>query len=118
MSRRTARLGPLATAIADYLEGADLYRAQSETVARALGFSIHKFRRSIRDEGVTFQYLLDRECARRTMAALGRNPAYGATYLAPECGYRCESNYYRAFVRWFGVGLSEFKKNRSLGVIQ
>jgi AraC family mar-sox-rob regulon transcriptional activator len=90
--------------IREHLQTADLRRALRPNVAKALHISDTTLARYLRQEGVSYQQLLDAERKRRTDECLATwgNQAYGKR-ISDVCGYTKLNSFYRAFRRWTGT---------------
>jgi AraC-like DNA-binding protein len=83
-------------------------------VARALGMSVRSLQRHLRDEGTSFQEVLDET---RKEMALGelREARLDAEALAFVLGFSHINSFYRAFRRWTGMTPIEYSRQRSPG---
>ena len=99
--------------VKDYLSDCDLRRAQGFVAAEAVGLgSYSTLDRRLKEEGSAFKELLDAERSSRCLALLERNPRVGFVLIAEKLGYAEPTSASRAFKRWFGISLSEFKRSR------
>ena len=73
----------------------------AERVADSLGLSARTLRRRLRDEGVTYQALLDGVRCERAREALAR-PGASVGEVAFELGFSDTSAFHKAFRRWTG----------------
>jgi AraC-like DNA-binding protein len=82
-----------------------------EEIARALGTSSRSLQRRLKDEGTTFQALLDD--TRRALALEHlHNPATTLTDVALLTGFADASSFHRAFRRWTGTTPREHRLGR------
>jgi AraC-like DNA-binding protein len=87
-----------------HLRDADLSRTSQQRIASTLHMSDTTLRRRLRNEGLSYQQLLDDERKRRTDECLDKwgNQAYGKR-ISDVCGYTELNSFYRAFRRWTGT---------------
>jgi AraC-like DNA-binding protein len=77
-------------------------------VARALATSTRSLQRALREEGTSFQQLLDE--TRLDLARIHlRNPALDAAEVSYLLGFTTPSSFYRAFKRWTGQTPEAYK---------
>lgn len=84
-------------------------RSSLASVAKALATSERSLRRRLQEEGVTFQAVLDEVRfaeARRYLA----DPTLSTEEVALLLGFSEAGSLYRAFRRWAGEGLSEYRR--------
>jgi Helix-turn-helix domain len=77
-------------------------------VARALGLSLRTLHRRLKEQGWTFQGLLDAERKHVACSRL-REPRLSIGEVAYMLGYSEQSAFLRAFRRWTGSSPSEFR---------
>lgn len=80
-----------------------------EDMAQHLNLSPRTLLRRLKDEGTTYQQLLDHETSQRAVALMNR-PGYTVAQVAEQLGYAEPVTFRRAFRRWFGVSPSEYKQ--------
>jgi len=78
-----------------------------DDVAASLHMSARTLMRRLKDEGTSYQQLLDDEQKRLSMLFLD-NPRHTVESVASALGYHDVSTFRRAFKRWFGVPPSEY----------
>ncbi|MFZ5723491.1 MAG: AraC family transcriptional regulator [Pseudomonadota bacterium] len=79
-----------------------------DDVARSLNMSARTLIRRLKDEGTSYQLLLDAEQQRLARIYLD-NPRHTVESVAAALGYHDVSTFRRAFKRWFGVPPSEYQ---------
>ena len=79
-----------------------------EDVARSLHLSSRTLIRRLKEEGSSYQQLLDAEQQRLARIYLD-NPRHTVESVAAALGYHDVSTFRRAFKRWFGVPPSEYQ---------
>ncbi|MFZ5757555.1 MAG: AraC family transcriptional regulator [Pseudomonadota bacterium] len=79
-----------------------------EDVARSLHLSSRTLIRRLKDEGSSYQQLLDTEQQRLARIYLD-NPRHTVESVAAALGYHDVSTFRRAFKRWFGIPPSEYQ---------
>ncbi len=79
-----------------------------EQVARQLGMSRQTLYRRLRDEGVTFQELLEEKRRQLAIRYLGLD-RLSAKVVAYKLGFSDPAAFSRAFKRWTGVSPSKFR---------
>ena len=85
-----------------------LGRATMQDVTTRLALSERTFRRQLRARGTSFQELLDQ--VRRELALhYLRGASCSATELSRRLGFNGASAFYRAFRRWTGCSLPEYR---------
>lgn len=99
----------VSTAVSEYLQSCDLYRARIDAAAEFVGMSEKTLGRRLAQEGVKFHELRDAERKRRCIETLKHNPGATCHDLAQICGYSAHTTMCRTFPRWFGVNLREWK---------
>ncbi|MFP5383635.1 MAG: AraC family transcriptional regulator [Gammaproteobacteria bacterium] len=82
-----------------------------DDVAASLHLSARTLIRRLKDEGTSYQHLLDEEQQRMARVYL-ENPRHTVESVAAALGYHDVSTFRRAFKRWFGVPPSEYLANR------
>lgn len=92
-----------------HLHTADLAGITAESVATALGVSVKTLRRAARQDGFTFKQLLDAERKRRCDLLLAERKPY-VGLVQRVTGYDSCGSVTRAFRRWYGVTLEDFKR--------
>lgn len=85
-----------------------------EDVAASLHISARTLIRRLKDEGTSYQQLLDEEQKRLARLFLD-NPRHTVESVAAALGYHDVSTFRRAFKRWFGVPPSEYLASRHRG---
>ena len=108
LARRGLEDGPLdrfRNAIRQQLLRGD---SSTESVARALGLSLRTLHRRLKEQGWTFQGLLDAERKHVACSRL-REPRLSIGEVAYMLGYSEQSSFLRAFRRWTGSSPSEFR---------
>lgn len=80
-----------------------------EDMARHMNLSRRTLLRRLKDEGTTYQELLDHETSRRAVALMNR-PGATVALVAEQLGYAEPVSFRRAFRRWFGVSPSEYRQ--------
>lgn len=80
-----------------------------EDMAQHLNLSPRTLLRRLKDEGTTYQQLLDHETSQRAVALMNR-PGSTVAQVAEQLGYAEPVTFRRAFRRWFGVSPSEYKQ--------
>lgn len=84
----------------------------AERTARALGLSLRTLTRRLEAEGVSFQSIVDE--VRGVLALkLLREPRSSVSEVALRLGFSDPSSFRRAFQRWHGTSLAEFRKSLS-----
>jgi AraC-like DNA-binding protein len=78
-----------------------------DDVAASMHMSSRTLMRRLKDEGSSYQQLLDEEQKRLAMLFLD-NPRHTVESVASALGYHDVSTFRRAFKRWFGVPPSEY----------
>lgn len=78
-----------------------------EDAARAFQRSVRSFQRSLAEEDTSYRELVDD--ARRRIA-IGRIHVVGAKQLASDLGFADATHLYRAFVRWTGRTVAEYRR--------
>ena len=78
-------------------------------MAQHLNLSLRTLLRRLKDEGTTYQQLLDHETSQRAVALMNR-PGSTVAQVAEQLGYAEPVTFRRAFRRWFGVSPSEYKQ--------
>jgi AraC-like DNA-binding protein len=89
-------------------------RATMADVATRLGLSERTFRRQLRSLGTSFQQLLD-EVRREQALHYLRNASCSATELSGRLGFNGAPAFYRAFRRWTGSSLREYRSELAPG---
>lgn len=79
-----------------------------DDVARSLNMSGRTLIRRLKDEGTSYQQLLDAEQQRLARIYLD-NPRHTVESVAAALGYHDVSTFRRAFKRWFGMPPSEYQ---------
>lgn len=79
-----------------------------DAVARALAMSRQTLYRGLREEGVTFEDLLD-HLRRRAAEDLLRSDRLAVQAAAQRCGFRDVAAFSRAFKRWTGVSPTRYR---------
>jgi AraC-like DNA-binding protein len=82
-----------------------------DDVAASLHVSSRTLMRRLKDEGSSYQKLMDDEQKRLAMLFLD-NPRHTVESVASALGYHDVSTFRRAFKRWFGVPPSEYLSQR------
>jgi AraC-like DNA-binding protein len=83
--------------------------AKMDAVAPALGMSVRGLRRHLRENGVTYQELLDQ--MRRDLAVdYLRNSPLTVEQIAQLVGYGEAASFRKAFRKWTGKPPGEFRK--------
>lgn len=106
-----ARLGAsrtLAYDVATLVQQADLRGASAEATAEALGLSVRTLYRRLKEEGDTYQAIVDRVRHQRCLARLEYGDA-SASELSPSLGFAETSSFYRAFRRWTNRSFAQFR---------
>ncbi len=85
-----------------------------DDIAASLHLSARTLIRRLKDEGTSYQYLLDEEQKRLATLFLD-NPRHTVESVASALGYHDVSTFRRAFKRWFGVPPSEYLARRHAG---
>lgn len=85
-----------------------------DDVAASLHLSARTLIRRLKDEGTSYQFLLDEEQKRLATLFLD-NPRHTVESVASALGYHDVSTFRRAFKRWFGVPPSEYLARRHTG---
>lgn len=85
-----------------------------DDVAASLHLSARTLIRRLKDEGTSYQHLLDEEQKRLATLFLD-NPRHTVESVASALGYHDVSTFRRAFKRWFGVPPSEYLARRHSG---
>lgn len=85
-----------------------------DDVAKSLHLSGRTLMRRLKDEGSSYQFLLDEEQKRLATMFLD-NPRHTVESVASALGYHDVSTFRRAFKRWFGVPPSEYLARRHSG---
>lgn len=99
-----------AKAVAEYLTRApDLLVVDQSSVAAALNTDRRTLLRALRFEHASVRGLIDQERQRRCMATLQANKHTCARRLAQRCGYSTMDSMYRAFKRWTGLTLKQYR---------
>ncbi len=83
-------------------------------IAAALHLSPRTLMRRLKDEGIGYQQLLDKE-QKRLATLLLDNPRHTVESVASALGYHDVSTFRRAFKRWFDVPPSEYLARRHTG---
>jgi hypothetical protein len=94
--------------IKQYLTAVPLENATLAATAEALSMRQNDMCRMLRDEGTTYSALRDAERKRRCDALIVQRKPY-AGIVARATGYSV-SSVERAWYRWYGIGLFEFKR--------
>jgi AraC-like DNA-binding protein len=92
------------------LRKADLSRVRLVDIAEALALTDHALGSRLVKEGTRYQHLLDAERKRRVSERLKVQPDATCIQLTLVAGYSDHQNLVRAFQRWFGMTLSEYKE--------
>lgn len=79
-----------------------------EQLADQLGLSRRTLLRRLKDEGTSYQCLLDAEISRRAVFLMNL-PGSTVAAVAAQLGYAEPVSFRRAFRRWFGVTPSEYR---------
>lgn len=82
-----------------------------DDVAASLNLSSRTLMRRLKDEGTSYQQLLDEEQQRLARLYLD-NPRHTVESVAAALGYHDVSTFRRAFKRWFGMPPSEYLAHR------
>ncbi|MEO9458511.1 MAG: AraC family transcriptional regulator ligand-binding domain-containing protein [Lentilitoribacter sp.] len=82
----------------------------SEALARELGMSRSTLHRGMKDAGLNLKELKDEERKKRAIALLA-DPDLSLSNIAMELGYKEQSSFYRAFMRWFDETPSEYRRS-------
>ena len=95
--------------VAEYLRSAALNKGQYDC-ARHLCVSGRTLNRRLEAEGTTYWQLADAERRRRAIDAIQRHPKINSHDLAPICGLYYSQSVVRAFRRWFGMTITDYKR--------
>jgi len=98
--------------IQHYLSAVPLENATLAATAEALSVRQNDMCRMLRNEGTTYSALRDAERKRRCDALIVQRKPY-AGIVARATGYSI-SSVERAWYRWYGVGLFEFKQGMEI----
>lgn len=79
-----------------------------DDAARALGFSSRTLRRRLREEGKSYRKLVEKHRIELALEILQTGPAY-AKQVAQRVGFSDVTAFHRAFKRWTGKSLSEYR---------
>jgi len=85
-----------------------------ETIAGKLHMSSRTLARKLRDDGSSFQQLLD-ETRRRDACSLIENTELDLQKIASRLGYQNPANFTRAFRKWAGESPSQYRLRRRTG---
>lgn len=82
-----------------------------DEMAQHMNLSTRTLLRRLKDEGTTYQQLLDHETSRKALALMNL-PGATVAGVAEQLGYAEPVTFRSAFRRWFGVSPSEYKQNQ------
>lgn len=80
-----------------------------DDMAQLMNLSTRTLLRRLKEEGTTYQQLLDHETSRKALALMNL-PGSTVASVAEQLGYAEPVTFRRAFRRWFGVSPSEYKQ--------
>ena len=94
-----------------YLRQASLHGTRCAEVASHLCMAERTlFTRLKRESDTTYDELRTEERKRRCLDALAENPRTNFDRLSELCGYSDKQGAQRAFVRWFGMTLTQWRE--------
>jgi AraC-like DNA-binding protein len=96
--------------VAEYLRSAAPGRACQVRCADMLGISENTLLRRLTEEGASYKAMADAEKRRRAMEIVAANPKATGWDIAMHCGLTCSQSAVRAFRRWFGVTITDYKR--------
>lgn len=108
--RREGVSGPLAELRAAIVESARRGEFTPRAVAAAAHRSLRSAQRLATQQGVTLRGLIDAARAETAKDLLATDPTIGVIALCAELGYTDERSLRRAFKRWTGLSMAEYRR--------
>lgn len=100
-------------AIQDILRERDLGRTTMAVIGDIMAKTPSTLARRLKEEETTFFTLVDEERIRRVNEAFDKDKGATCFDLYQVCNYSDTQSLCRAFPRWFGVSLTEYKEQLS-----
>jgi AraC-like DNA-binding protein len=110
--RRGAFAGRVRSLIKEGLPGGE---ARMDSVCRRLGVSARTLQRKLREEGTSFQELLE-ETQRALAEFYLRKPGVAICEISYSLGFAQPSAFHRAFRRWTGLTPKAFRRDGKKGM--
>ena len=95
---------------AETLKTCDLATITQPELATLIGLSRHNFKYFLEYEDTNYTRLLQAERKRRCDLLIEQNPHFDVHGLMRKTGYTVNTSALRAFKRWYGVGMSQWKR--------
>ena len=102
---------PLQRDLKAFMLGNTGRRTTAEDAAAAVGLTKRTLFRRLKDEGISFQKILDQTRSSLACEYL-ESTGLGTGEIADRCGYADEANFRKAFQRWHGISASQWRRNR------